>query len=185
MPVPSEQSVWAVKHPLKADFSNLTLQQKPVRKPARNEIVIAVKAVSLNARDTQIASGRYPAPIQVEDGIIAASDAAGVVVQTGDDVSRFKQGDKVVTMFPSRWIRGDSDVDAQKYGLGGGIDGVLQQIFVCDEVRRNDIRVAIGISRLQSLISMYVLDARSLSNPSWPCHRISVSSRRQLCPSPP
>lgn len=69
-------------------FSNLTHGSRPTPKPTGTQVVIQVKAVSLNARDCQIANGSYPAPIQVQAGIVAGSDAAGDVVAVGPDVTR-------------------------------------------------------------------------------------------------
>ncbi|KAM0787631.1 hypothetical protein ACM66B_003696 [Microbotryomycetes sp. NB124-2] len=131
--IPSTQRVWAVKYPLKKDCSNLTLEERAVTKPQGTQVLVKVRAVSLNARDVQIASGTYPAPVQVQDGIIAGSDMTGDVIAVGEQATRFNVGDKVVSLFASRWIRGEHDDSYQKYGLGGGIDGVLQEFFLCDE----------------------------------------------------
>jgi NADPH:quinone reductase-like Zn-dependent oxidoreductase len=123
-----------IQHPLKSDFSNLSIEERPVPKDlSPTQVLIKVKAVSLNARDAQIASGRYPAPIQVQAGIIAGSDAAGDIVAVGKDVSRVKIGDKVTPLFAQSFLHGQYDPDYQKNGLGGGIDGVLSQYFVCDQ----------------------------------------------------
>ena len=90
MSVPTTQKAWTIQHPLKSTFNNLSLGSRSVPAPTGTQVLIKVKAVSLNARDCQIASGTYPAPIQVEAGIVAASDAAGDVVAVGDDVTRVK-----------------------------------------------------------------------------------------------
>ncbi|GAA5830795.1 hypothetical protein JCM11251_001077 [Rhodosporidiobolus azoricus] len=122
-----------IEHPLKADFSNLTIGSRPTPKPTGTQVLIRVKAVSLNARDCQIASGTYPAPIQVKAGIVAGSDAAGDVVAVGDQVTRVKVGDRVTPIFSQSFLHGDHDPDYQKSGLGGGMDGVLRDYFLCDE----------------------------------------------------
>ncbi|KAK4051133.1 hypothetical protein OIV83_002955 [Microbotryomycetes sp. JL201] len=129
--VPSTQRVWAVKHPLKKDCSNLTLESRPVQQPQGTQVLVKVRAVSLNARDVQIRT--YPAPVQVQDGIIGGSDAAGDVICVGDAATRFKVGDKVISLFATGWLHGEHDDSYQTRGLGGGIDGVLQEYFLCDE----------------------------------------------------
>ncbi|GAA6061821.1 hypothetical protein JCM10212_001127 [Sporobolomyces blumeae] len=131
--LPETMQACVIQHPLTSDFSNLAFEERPVPSPTGTQVVIKVKAVSLNARDTQIASGRYPAPIQVAAGIIAGSDAAGDVVAVGPDVSRVQIGDRVTTIFSQSFLHGQYDPNYQKSGLGGGIDGVLQGYFVCDQ----------------------------------------------------
>ncbi|GAA5964557.1 hypothetical protein JCM3765_005235 [Sporobolomyces pararoseus] len=132
--LPETMKAVVIQHPLKNDFTNLSIEERPVPKElSPNQVLIKVKAVSLNARDAQIASGRYPAPIQVQAGIIAGSDAAGDIVAVGKDVSRVKIGDKVTPLFAQSFLHGQYDPDYQKNGLGGGIDGVLSQYFVCSE----------------------------------------------------
>ncbi|KAK4056813.1 hypothetical protein OIO90_002062 [Microbotryomycetes sp. JL221] len=121
--IPSQQRVWAVKHPLKKDCSNLTLQERPVEQPQGTQVLVRIRAVSLNARDVQIASGTYPAPVQVQDGIIGGSDGAGDIVAVGSNATRFKIGDKVVSLFATKWLHGQHDDSYQTVGLGGGIDG--------------------------------------------------------------
>ncbi|GAA5940103.1 zinc-dependent alcohol dehydrogenase family protein [Sporobolomyces koalae] len=132
--LPSTMKAVVIQHPLKADFSNLSIEDRPVPTTlSPTQVLIKVKAVSLNARDAQIASGRYPAPIQVQAGIIAGSDAAGDVVDIGDKVSRVQIGDRVTPIFSQTFLHGQFDPDYQKSGLGGGIDGVLSEYFVCDQ----------------------------------------------------
>ncbi|GAA5849670.1 hypothetical protein JCM8547_000529 [Rhodosporidiobolus lusitaniae] len=133
MSLPQSMQAVIIQHPLKPDFSNLTHESRPVPQPTGTQVVIRVKAVSLNARDCQIASGTYPAPIQVQAGIVAGSDAAGDVVACGPDVTRVQVGDRVTPIFSQSFLHGDFDPDYQKSGLGGGLDGVLREYFLCDE----------------------------------------------------
>ncbi|GAA5887413.1 hypothetical protein JCM16303_004275 [Sporobolomyces ruberrimus] len=132
--IPQKMKAVVIQHPLKGDFSNLSIEERPVSTTlSPTQVLIKVRAVSLNARDAQIASGRYPAPIQVSSGIIAGSDAAGDIVAVGENVSRVKIGDKVTPVFAQSFLHGQYDPDYQKNGLGGGIDGVLSEYFVCDQ----------------------------------------------------
>ncbi|BGP15766.1 hypothetical protein JCM10213_007938 [Rhodosporidiobolus nylandii] len=131
--LPDTMQALIIQHPLASDFSNLTVEQRPVLKPTGTQVLVRVKAVSLNARDAQIASGTYPAPIQVQAGIVAGSDAAGDIVAVGEGVSRVQIGDRVTPIFSQSFLHGDFDPDYQKSGLGGGLDGVLREYFLCDE----------------------------------------------------
>lgn len=89
--IPATHSAYTIAHPLKPDFSNLVLiTQRPTPVPVGTQVLIRVRAVSLNARDCQIASGTYPAPIDVEAGIVPGSDCAGDIVAMGSDCNRFE-----------------------------------------------------------------------------------------------
>lgn len=63
----------------------------------------------------------------------ACSDGAGEVVQVGPRVTRFKPGDKVVTLFNQGHQFGPVDVNAAGTGLGGIVDGTLRQYGVFNE----------------------------------------------------
>lgn len=82
------------------DFSGLTLNEN-APKPAiqsSTEVLVKIKALSLNARDLQIASGTYPAPHDIPDNLVPVSDAAGEIVECGSGVDLWQTGDKVCTV---------------------------------------------------------------------------------------
>ncbi|TRM70228.1 chaperonin 10-like protein [Schizophyllum amplum] len=100
---------------------------------AEHDVLVRVHAVSLNARDLQIASGVYPAPHLPPKGIIPCSDCAGVVEKVGDKVDRVRPGDRIVSHLSYNWVYGEIGNAMQKTALGGGIDGVLAQYAVLNE----------------------------------------------------
>lgn len=63
----------------------------------------------------------------------AGSDGAGEVVEVGSRVTRFKPGDKVVTLFNQGHQFGPVDIAASGTGLGGIVDGTLRQYGVFNE----------------------------------------------------
>ncbi|MFD5383525.1 NAD(P)-dependent alcohol dehydrogenase [Streptomyces sp. NPDC127074] len=77
---------------------------RQVPTPSAGEVLVRVKASSINARDLLIVSGRYS--IEVPPGRIPLSDGAGVVEAVGDGVSRFRVGDRVVSTFHPTWLYG-------------------------------------------------------------------------------
>src|SRR5208282_6604481 len=77
--------------------------------PGRSEVLIAVKAASLNYRDLMIAKGFYPRPLL--ENAIPLSDGAGEIIAVGEGVTRWKTGDRVCGSF-------FSELDRRAYSAG-------------------------------------------------------------------
>lgn len=67
--------------------------QRPIIKP--NEMLVQVRAVGLNPIDCMIAKGAFKPIIKLQLPVAIGSDLAGVVVEVGNRVTRFKPGDAV------------------------------------------------------------------------------------------
>ncbi|TMN21671.1 NADP-dependent oxidoreductase [Lentibacillus cibarius] len=76
-----------------ADVLNYTEIDEPELKP--NDILIEIKATSVNPVDWQIREGYLQQAIPYEFPLIIGWDAAGVVKKIGSDVSKFSVGDEV------------------------------------------------------------------------------------------
>lgn len=72
-------------------FSNFEIE-RPI--PERRELLIEIKAISVNPVDYKVRQSAAK-DSELEEPKIIGWDAAGVVVETGDDVSMFKKGDEV------------------------------------------------------------------------------------------
>ncbi|KAL4928303.1 uncharacterized protein BDV17DRAFT_291793 [Aspergillus undulatus] len=68
--------------PQRTGIENLTTIQEPIPSPTKHEVIIKIYAVSLNARDLQIAKNEYPLP--ANDSIIPCSDGAGEITEVGE-----------------------------------------------------------------------------------------------------
>src|SRR3984885_15570354 len=111
-------------------IDELVVEEVSVPTPGAGQVLVAIKAVSLNFRDLAVVTGRYPR--NASQPTIIASDASGEVIGVGDGVRDLQAGDRVAGSFFQKWIDGPF---AREYGasaLGGAIDGVLTQFRVFD-----------------------------------------------------
>lgn len=101
----------------------------PIAKPG--EVLVQIKANSLNFRDLGITRGGYLR--NDKRPVIPLSDGAGEVVDVGDGATRFKRGDRVVASFFRDWIAGEVEEWQMLSSLGGGIDGTLCELVSLPE----------------------------------------------------
>ena len=103
----------------------LTLTEKPEPKPSYGQVLVNIKAVSLNYRDLLVVKGAYSR--NLPSGLIPCSDGAGEVVEVGEGVTRANPGDRVAGIYMQTWISGELNESKAKSALGGAIDGVLAE----------------------------------------------------------
>lgn len=106
----------------------LTFEKVPIPAPGDREVLVRVRAASLNRRDIYVLKGQYP--MQPRPTLVPLSDGAGEVVSLGTGVTRFKTGDRVAANFFQSWIGGRPDAEIHSSALGGQLDGMLSE-YVC------------------------------------------------------
>ncbi|WP_242342908.1 zinc-dependent alcohol dehydrogenase family protein [Anaeromyxobacter terrae] len=111
---------------LGAGLEGLTLKDGPEPKVRPEEVLVRVRAASLNYRELMIMiGGRYPLPVKPD--VIVASDGAGEIVAVGEAVTRARVGDRIVaSMFP-RWMDGPFTLEHAAQ-LGGSLDGMMTEL---------------------------------------------------------
>ena len=109
----------------------LKLVDAPVRSPGAHEVLVRVRAASLNRRDIFIIKGQYP--MGKRDNIVPLSDGAGEVAAVGPGVTRFHVGDHVAAAFFQSWVSGHPGPDTPQSALGGALDGMLSQYVTLNE----------------------------------------------------
>jgi len=114
-----------------AGIDALVKVERPDPKPAYRQVMVKVKACSLNFRDLGIVRGTYRMPVR--ENLIPLSDGAGEVIEVGPGVTRVKVGDHVAGCFFQRWLGGEAPADVHASALGGGIDGMLAEHAVLEE----------------------------------------------------
>jgi NADPH:quinone reductase-like Zn-dependent oxidoreductase len=106
----------------------LRTHDRPV--PAPHQILVHVRAASLNSRELSILRGYYPLPIKPD--VILASDGAGEVVAVGENVTRAKVGDRIAAAIFPHWIDGPFGLEYSAQ-LGGSLDGMLTEYALLPE----------------------------------------------------
>src|ERR1051325_11436324 len=105
-------------------IENLRQVEAAEPRAGAGEIVVAMKAASLNYRDLLTVlglGGNHPLPL------VPFSDGAGEVIEVGAGVTRVRSGDKVCPLFFQSWLSGPVTAASRNRALGGPLPGVLQQ----------------------------------------------------------
>ncbi len=107
-------------------LENLKLVEEDPPKPRPGELLVRIRACSLNFRDDFLVQGKPP----VADGRIPLSDGAGEVIAVGDDVDGFKVADNVVSTFYPYWLGGEMTPATKRDIPGENIDGYARE-YAC------------------------------------------------------
>jgi NADPH:quinone reductase-like Zn-dependent oxidoreductase len=111
-------------------FDKLTLEELADPTPGPGEVLIQVRACSLNYRDFAVAAGKYFGGA-LKAPAVPLSDGAGQVVAVGEGVTQFKEGDRVQGSFFMNWVDGPPRMSA---ALGDGFaPGMLAELVVLPE----------------------------------------------------
>ncbi|KAK3339507.1 hypothetical protein B0H65DRAFT_302348 [Neurospora tetraspora] len=117
-------------HTLEDGFDNLTRGTAPMPTPGQDEVLVEIKAVSLNYRDTEVTNGEYnhhKTLSKRSTPLVPCSDALGVIVALGPNAdSTWSVGDRVLSTFSQSHLTGQITAQDLASGLGKPLDGVLQ-----------------------------------------------------------
>jgi NADPH:quinone reductase-like Zn-dependent oxidoreductase len=111
-------------------LENLAFEDRPEPVPGPGQVLVSVRAASLNYRDLLIIRGVYHPKLKFPR--ILGSDAAGEVAAIGTGVSKFSVGDRVIGCFMQNWDDGPY-TDAAKSPLGTDRDGMLAESVAIEE----------------------------------------------------
>lgn len=107
-----------------AGDGRLTQVSLPVPEPGPGEVVVRMRAASLNYRDLLVADNVYGSKATA---LIPLSDGAGEVAAIGAGVAGHARGDRVAAAFYPDWVSGPISAGSRARALGGSIDGVLAE----------------------------------------------------------
>jgi NADPH:quinone reductase-like Zn-dependent oxidoreductase len=112
-------------------FEELTMVELDIPTPGPKEVLIRMRAASLNYRDLVVLSGLMPT--EVKFPFIPLSDGAGEIVAVGQGVTRFQVGHRVAGNFQQRFIGGTPRPGVLEDSLGGPLNGVAAEYVVLHE----------------------------------------------------
>lgn len=100
-------------------LGNLQTVEENHREPARGDVLVRIRACSLNFRDDMLVQGNIPSA----DGRVPLSDGAGEIIAIGEGVTEFSIGDAVVSVFYPFWAGGGAMVATRCDIPGETLDG--------------------------------------------------------------
>lgn len=109
----------------------LKLIDLPEPSVGENDVLVRIRANSMNYRELLIVRGGYARNNKIP--VIPASDGVGEVVSVGNTVTAFQPGDRVAGTFFRDWESGAATEKQMNTALGGGIDGTLAEYVVFPE----------------------------------------------------
>jgi NADPH:quinone reductase-like Zn-dependent oxidoreductase len=107
-------------------LQNLQLVEADQPQPGPRDLLVRIRACSLNFHDDLVVTGKFPSA----DGRVPMTDGAGEVIAVGSEVEEFKVGDVVVSTFYPDWLAGELAPGLQRAIPGDTIDGYATE-FVC------------------------------------------------------
>lgn len=111
-------------------LDQLALGDQPEPTPGPRQVLLKMRAASLNYRDLLMVKGQYnpkqPLPL------VPLSDGVGEVVALGEGVERVAEGDRVCPIFAQGWLSGEPTKAKIRTTLGGPLHGTLTEYMVVD-----------------------------------------------------
>jgi NADPH:quinone reductase-like Zn-dependent oxidoreductase len=107
------------------------VEQLPDPEPAAGQLLLRMRAASLNYRDLSIARGEYDPSLKRK--LVLGSDGVGEVVALGEGVTRFAVGERLCPLFTRGWYNGPPTRETPRNSLGGPLDGTFGELMCVSE----------------------------------------------------
>jgi NADPH:quinone reductase len=135
--------------------SDPTLQEIPIPQIAPNEVLVRVRASSVNPVDNAIAAGMMRGMVEHAFPVVLGRDYAGVVEQAGSDVTRYAEGEEVYGFLPAA----NPNVHD---GTWAELIAIPEDNFVARKPAGVELAAA-GAAPLAAITAMSALDALGVS----------------------
>ncbi|HZD26202.1 MAG TPA: NAD(P)-dependent alcohol dehydrogenase, partial [Alphaproteobacteria bacterium] len=113
------------------DLDHVLPGERPEPKAGPGQVVLKMKAATLNYRDFLTVQGGYGSRAG-RLPLIPISDGVGEIVEVGEGVARVKPGERVCPAFFQSWRDGRPSAEHFSRALGGPLDGVMQDYMLLD-----------------------------------------------------
>lgn len=113
-------------------IDNLALATRDTPEPGPNEVLVQLRAASLNYRDLMVVNGTYNPRMKLP--AVPLSDGSGEIVAVGEGVTKWKTGDRVCSTLIAGWYDGEPSAEKSKTAIAaGGADGILRELAAFNE----------------------------------------------------
>lgn len=113
-------------------YDGLIERERDVPETGPGQILVRMRAASINFRDLKILKGVYARNPKLP--VVLLSDGAGEVVEAGSGVNRFRPGDRVLPIYMEGWHSGPLNPDpGNRKSKGGDVDGTAIEYAVYNE----------------------------------------------------
>lgn len=113
-------------------IDKLALTTSETPEPGPNDVLVRLRAASLNYRDVMVVSGTYNPRMKLP--AVPFSDGSGEIVAIGEGVSKWNVGDRVCSTVIAGWYDGGASAEKSKTAIAaGGADGVLREFAAFNE----------------------------------------------------
>ena len=96
--------------------------------PGHGEVLVRMRALSLNYRDLLMVGGMYSRGSALAGTVTPFSDGCGIVEAVGPGVTRVKPGDRVSTLFFQNWNAGPARLENLMSSLGHPVPGAGREL---------------------------------------------------------
>lgn len=106
-------------------IDSLSAVELPDPRPGRGEVLVRMRAASLNYLDVAVATGLFPPPFFP---LVPVADGAGEVVELGPDVDALRPGDRVMVHPKGLWPSGRITARRADAMRGVSLPGALREM---------------------------------------------------------
>lgn len=116
-------------------IDNLRLETAVVEPPQGKQILVKIKAVSLNYKDAETIEGlfKHHKSSVAPENLVPCADANGEVVALGPDVSKWSEGDRVLSTSYPDYLTGQVKPEYLSKGVGSAVNGCLTEYRLFEE----------------------------------------------------